>query len=74
MNILAISRKDGTFLGSPSGETQIQDGDTLVIYGRTDALQRLEKRLKGKKGNREHRSMVIKQDRVQKKEMAQSNT
>jgi len=74
MNILAISRKDGTFLGSPSGETQIQDGDTLVIYGRTEALQRLEKRLKGKKGNREHRSMVIKQDRVQKKEMAQNNT
>ena len=71
MNVLAISRKDGSFLGSPSGETQIQEGDTMVIYGRTDALQKLEKRLKGKVGNQEHQSMVKKQDRVQKKEMSQ---
>ncbi len=69
LNVLAISRSDGTFLGSPAGETTIQEGDTLVVYGRTEALQKMEKRLKGSKGEKEHQHMVKKQDRVQKKEM-----
>ena len=70
LNVLAITRQDGTFLGTPSGETQINENDTLVIYGRTEALQKLERRLKGKKGNQEHTTMVKKQNRVQEKEMS----
>ena len=46
------------------------ENDTLVIYGRTEALQKLERRLKGKKGNQEHTTMVKKQNRVQEKEMS----
>lgn len=72
VNVLAISRSDGSFFGAPGGETTIQDGDTLVVYGRTDALQNLEKRLKGKKGNKEHRSMIRQQEKVQKKELKES--
>lgn len=72
LNVLAISRPDGSFYGTPSGETTIKDSDTLIIYGRTDALQRLEKRLKGTRGNREHKTMMRKQQRVQKKELEES--
>jgi hypothetical protein len=72
VNVLAISRSDGSFFGAPGGETTIQDGDTLVVYGRTDALQKLEKRLKGAKGNKEHKSMIRKQEKVQKKELKES--
>jgi len=65
----AVSRPDGSFIGTPAGETTIEEGDTLIIYGRTDALQRLDKRLKGTRGNREHRVMIKKQQKVQKKEL-----
>lgn len=74
LNVLAITRQDGTFLGSPSGETQIDENDTLVIYGRTQCLQKLERRLKGEKGNKEHKSMVKKQQQVQKKEMSEQKS
>ena len=72
VNVLALSRSDGSFYGAPAGETTIQDGDTLVVYGRTDALQKLEKRLKGSRGNKEHQSMMRQQKRVQKKELEES--
>jgi Trk K+ transport system NAD-binding subunit len=72
LNVLAISRRDGSFYGTPAGETTIEDGDTLIIYGRTRALQRLEKRLKGSRGNREHKTMMREQQKVQKKELEES--
>jgi len=72
VNVLAISRSDGSFFGAPMGETTIQDGDTLVVYGRIDALLKLEKRLKGSKGNKEHQSMIRKQEKVQEKELKES--
>ncbi len=68
LNLLAISRKDGTFLGAPDGDTIIRDGDTLIIYGRAEVLSKLEKRLKGAKGNREHREMIKEQKKVQEHE------
>lgn len=72
INVLAISRSDGSFFGAPAGETTIQDGDTLVVYGHTEALQKLEKRLKGAKGNKEHKSMIRKQERAKEKELEES--
>jgi hypothetical protein len=72
VNVLAISRSDGAFFGAPGADTTIRDGDTLIVYGRTDALKKLEKRLKGSKGNKEHKSMIRKQQKVQKKELKES--
>jgi len=76
INVLAISRGDGSFMGSPGPDTQIMEGDTMVVYGRTESLKKIEKRHKGDRGNREHRNMVKKQDRIQKREMktAESQT
>lgn len=68
LNLLAISRKDGTFLGAPDGDTTIRDGDSLIIYGRAEVLSKLEKRIKGKKGNREHLKMEEEQKKVQEHE------
>jgi hypothetical protein len=68
LNLLAISRKDGTFLGAPARNTRIQEGDSIIIYGRAEALSNLEKRLKGVEGNREHRQMTKEQKKVQKHE------
>jgi hypothetical protein len=68
LNILAISRKDGTFIGNPNGETVIKEDDSLIIYGRATALNKLESRLKGAKGNKEHKQMIRQQERVLEKE------
>jgi hypothetical protein len=68
LNILAISRNDGTFIGNPNGETIIRENDSLIIYGRATALNKLEKRLKGDRGNREHKQMMRQQEKILKKE------
>jgi hypothetical protein len=68
LNLLAISRKDGTFLGAPARNTTIKEGDSLIIYGRAESLSKLEKRLKGAAGNREHRQMRREQKKVQQHE------
>ena len=68
LNVLALSRTDGTFLGAPDGETTIKDGDVLIMYGRARAIQRLEKRLKGSEGNKEHRDSVEEQKKVVEQE------
>lgn len=69
LNVLAISRNDGTFLGTPGGDTSIQEGDSLIIYGRATAINRLESRLRGQRGNREHRAMIKEQKQVHSEEI-----
>jgi uncharacterized protein with PhoU and TrkA domain len=68
LNVLAISRKDGTFIGNPNGETVIKEDDSLIIYGRAKALNKLDGRLKGNMGNREHKQMIRQQEKVLEKE------
>jgi len=55
--VLGIYRKTGediVYIGAPSGSTPIKPGDVLVCYGPEDVLMNLPKRLKGKRGDREH--------------------
>lgn len=68
VTILAITRNDGTFLGTPHGTTTIQEGDSLIVYGRVEALSKLERRSKGKRGDQSHRKMMDEQKKVVKKE------
>ncbi|MDQ3938769.1 MAG: TrkA C-terminal domain-containing protein, partial [Chloroflexota bacterium] len=41
---LGIERPDGTFLGVPPLETRVAAGDRLTLYGRSDALDHLDRR------------------------------
>lgn len=61
INVIALSRENGNYLGNPRGETKIKDGDTLIVYGRAESLNNIEKRLKGVKGKIEHDEMVEEQ-------------
>lgn len=74
INILAIARKDGAYIGAPQPSTQINEGDNLIVYGRADAIQHLENRLKGYSGNKDHDEQVIKQKEIVKKEKTEDNT
>ena len=52
--ILAIQRRDGSFIGTPTGDVRIEAEDSLVLYGHVEALQNLDERRYGLQGNREH--------------------
>ena len=53
--ILGINRKNGTYLGIPGPDSTICPGDTLVIYGRSSAINRINLRKKGSTGNFERK-------------------
>ncbi len=78
--VLGIRRKDGTYIGAPRGNHHIYPGDTIVIYGNRRLLLDLEKRRKGKEGDRAHieaikkqREILNKQERIDKEERRRKN-
>jgi hypothetical protein len=48
-------------VGTPTGETFLRDGDTLLLYGREDLLQSLERRRQGEAGDQAHQEACQKQ-------------
>ena len=68
--VLGVKREDGTYLGTPKGETPIVPADTLIVYGRESALGKIGKRRTGPQGEREHREAVNEQESVLVEEAA----
>lgn len=62
--VLAIHRSDETFLGTPQGDTRLEAGDRLVVYGRVEALQELDERRRGYTGDMAHEAAVQEQEEV----------
>ncbi len=44
ITVLGITRGAGAYVGVPTGQTQVNAGDVLVLYGHADALAELDKR------------------------------
>lgn len=59
--VLGIEKPNGEYLGAPRGATRIEEGDSLVFYGRQDALLELAERQAGMQGNIEHMLAVTRQ-------------
>jgi uncharacterized protein with PhoU and TrkA domain len=60
-----------TYVGNPVGETAIHHGDGLVLYGRISAIQELDQRKRGYRGDREHREAMEEQQEVVEEEIKQ---
>lgn len=58
VQILGITRSDGTFLGVPGGDTMIRANDSLLLYGRAEALENLDVRERGATGDAAHAQSV----------------
>ncbi len=58
VNILGVIRRNGDYVGVPQADTKVYSEDTLILYGRNDALQKLSRRERGGAGDREHREAV----------------
>lgn len=61
--VLGIERTDGSYVGAPHGGTPIHPGDTLLLYGRRQALHDLDTRPAGTTGEQQHADAVDAQSR-----------
>ncbi len=78
--VLGIRRKDGAYIGAPRGSHHIYPGDTIVIYGNRQLLLDLEKRRKGREGDKAHieavkkqKEILDKQEKIDKEERRKEN-
>lgn len=68
MMVLAVERPTGTFSGVPTASTVVRAGDVLVVYGRTSALDELDRRRAGPAGRSARASAVAEQREVDEAE------
>ena len=66
--VLGVTRADGSHLGVPGDWTVLGAGDTVVIYGRAEALDELDRRPAGPVGDHSHETAVEYQRRVERAE------
>jgi hypothetical protein len=67
--VLGIERPGGAFLGAPRGGTELHAGDTLTVYGRTAALDDLDRRPAGPEGDAAHHRAIAEQQEVEAEEV-----
>ncbi|MEZ5238490.1 MAG: TrkA C-terminal domain-containing protein [Microthrixaceae bacterium] len=65
--VLGIERRD-RYLGTPSSETLLEAGDTLVVYGRRDVIRDLDRRRGGTLGQLAHSERSSEQSQVRTKD------
>ncbi len=71
--VLGIQRADGTFIGAPTGKTTIGGKDTMILYGRQEALAELDRRRAGYRGDTAHKKAVAQQQTVVKEQNKQEH-
>ena len=69
--VLGIERNDGNYIGAPRGHNVLEVGDTLLLYGRGESLESLDKRRGGSEGNWEHYKAVETQKKLESEERKQ---
>lgn len=68
--VLGIRRKSGDYLGTPKGSTEIKAGDTLLIYGRSEVIDEIDRRPRGWGGDLAHKDAVAEQKEVVEEEIS----
>lgn len=68
INLIGIQRIDGTYIGTPYGDTKIASDDQLILYGRKKSLKNLEKRKQDTSGDLDHAKAVEEQNQEQEKQ------
>ncbi|MFP4090209.1 MAG: potassium channel family protein [Cyclobacteriaceae bacterium] len=68
--VLGIHRSDGSYLGIPNGNSEIESGDLLVLYGKENKLRELDERKRGAQGNQEHEESKREHENEKSKEQS----
>lgn len=71
INVIGIRRPDGSYIGSPEGNTEITENDRLILYGREKTLRNLERRKNDSQGDEDHERAKAEQSREKQKEQEQ---
>lgn len=66
--VLGIQRKDGSYMGTPDGDTEILAEDVITVYGTDASIKALEERRKGYSGDRDHDKAVNEFEKVKQEE------
>ncbi len=61
ISVLGIHRSNGDYVGVPRGETEIEQGDVIVLYGLNDDIDELRSRRRDVEGEQEHAEAVAEQ-------------
>lgn len=73
VSILGIIRDDGSYVGVPKADTEIYPGDTLILYGRSEQLQNLDKRRADITGDISHDEAVDEQNQYMEQQDIQES-
>ncbi|AEH60585.1 TrkA-C domain protein [Methanosalsum zhilinae DSM 4017] len=66
--VLGIQKPYGEYVGIPSADTRIKARDVLFLYGRGSAIQSLDRRRRGIRGELEHSEAVEQQKEITDKQ------
>jgi hypothetical protein len=72
--VLGIHRRGGVYLGAPDGDTRIEPEDVLLLYGREERVEELDRRRHDQSGDQAHRQAVAEQERLEAEEEAREAT
>jgi hypothetical protein len=72
--VLGVATSGGDWLGTPAGDTRLHATDTLIVYGRTPAIDSVEQRRRDWSGERDHARAVADQRRIASQERSQLQT
>jgi len=68
--VLGVHKKDGQYIGTPTGTTQVDVGDRMTVYGRKSHLKELNSRKHGTDGVSAHLAAVS--ERTQESQKAET--
>lgn len=69
--VMGIRRPSGRYLGAPTGETELRQGDLAILYGRVEALEALDERRRDWRGDREHDEAVAAERRARSEQRSE---
>ncbi|HKJ66595.1 MAG TPA: TrkA C-terminal domain-containing protein [bacterium] len=72
INVIGIYRTDGTYIGIAGGDTPIEVGDQLILYGREETLKNLDTRKKDVRADMEHMKAVAEMEQVKEQHQPES--
>jgi hypothetical protein len=72
--VLGINRRQGEYIGTPRGTTEIIPADILIMYGRIDEIKSVDIRRKTKRGDIQHKKAVKQQQEIIKEENLSGDT
>ncbi|GAB6145495.1 TrkA C-terminal domain-containing protein [Desulfocicer niacini] len=61
INLLGIKKPKGIYIGNPTPDRRLEPKDTLILYGRIEAIENLDRRQRGATGDIDHHYAVFEQ-------------